>query len=202
MPHGYTAVMVLTHDCHMDKEANQEYRRLRALKPPVTKAEAIAAAEADPDLDRFLVVAPIVLARHLRADEASLMRGEVLGYFPVEASPDHGIAGGVVDLTYVTTIDRHLLRQRPASLTDEARGRLRLALARLYSFRTPEVGFAVEAAVGQRVRSVSRVPDSPLEIDIELEDESTVRLVLQPAEVAPSRPSRRAPQPARTTGER
>ena len=135
-PLGYTAVMVITHDCQMDKAAE---------------------AENHPELDRFVTVAPSVPVSWLRTDNDKLLSGEVTGYYPVLTWPERGIAGGVADLTFPSTIDRKLLIQRMASLTDQARDRLRLSLARLYACRSPEVGFEVEAAIGRRILDARRV---------------------------------------------
>lgn len=96
-----------------------------------------AEAENHPELDQFVTVAPIVPVSWLRTDNDKLLSGEVTGYFPVLTWPERGIVGGVADLTFPSTVDRKLLIHRMASLTDQARGRLRLALARLYAFRSP-----------------------------------------------------------------
>jgi hypothetical protein len=191
---GYTAVMVTTHDCQMDKEAQALYARLRRQRPPLAKTEAVARAEEDPELDRFVTVVPLVPVDWLRTGEQHLLSGDTTGYFPVPAWVERGIIGGVADLTCPTTIDRHLLIRRMASLTDDARGRLRLALARLSAFRSPEIGFEIEAAVGRRIIGVHRVGHSPLEIVLELETGSDVRLILQPEPPRPKRPARRAPR--------
>jgi hypothetical protein len=191
---GYTAVMVVTHDCQMDKEAQALYARLRRQRPPLAKAAAVTLAETDPELDRFVTVVPLVPVDWLRTSEMHLLSGDTTGYFPVPAWAERGIIGGVADLTCPTTIDRHLLIRRMASLTDDSRGRLRLALARLFAFRSPEIGFEIEAAIGRRIIGVSHVDHSPLEIVLELENGGEVRLVLQPESPRPKRPAHRAPQ--------
>jgi hypothetical protein len=190
---GFTSVMVITHDCQMDKEANARFAQLRRTKPPTPKAQAVQQAEDDPELDRFVTVVPLVPPGRIRTDNLKLMSGETTGYFPLPAAPEFGIVECVADLTCATTIDRDLLISRAASITDEARGQLRLALARLYAFRSPEVGFEVEAAVGKRILGFRRVPDSPLEIVLNVQGGQEVRLILQPEEPAKGRPSRRAP---------
>ena len=85
---GYTAVMVVTHDCQMDKEA------------------AVTLAENDPELDRFVTVVPLVPVDWLRTSEMHLLSGDTTGYFPVPAWAERGTIGGVADLTCPTTIDR------------------------------------------------------------------------------------------------
>ncbi|MEX2291985.1 MAG: hypothetical protein WD794_16865 [Mycobacteriales bacterium] len=191
---GFTPVMVITHDCQMDKEANVRYAQLRRSKPPTPKAEAVRQAEEDPELDRFVAVVPLVPPRRIRTDNLKLMSGETTGYFPLPGASEFGIAESVADLSCPTSIDRDLLVSRVASLTDEARGQLRLSLARLYAFRSPEVGFQVEDAVGKRILGFRKVPDSPLEIILDVQGGQEVRLVLQPEEPAKGRPARRAPR--------
>lgn len=185
--------MVTTHDCQMDKEANAAYARLRRQKPPVPKADAIAAAEADPDVDRYLTVVPLVGLDRVRTDDDRPRSGETMGYFPLEASPERGIAECVADLTCPATIDRMLLLSRLASLEDTTRGRLRLALARLYTFRSPQIAYEVEQLVGKRIIAAEKNPTSPMELILTTHDGEQVRLVLQPQSPTKGRPSRRAP---------
>lgn len=80
----------------------------------------------------FVVVAPIVPVDRVRGDAAALSRGEVLGCFPVEPNQHLGIEGGVVDLTQLSTVDRMLVVGRLASMDDDHRELLRLALARVF----------------------------------------------------------------------
>lgn len=86
----------------------------------------------------------------------------------------------VADLAHVATIDRILLEDRVASLSEDARGRLRLAVARLYASRTSEIGFEIEQAVGQKIMSIHRNPFSYPEVVFDLPDGSEMRLILKP----------------------
>lgn len=65
-------MMVISHDCQMDKEMNSLYQKLRNEKPKLAKvkAEAIRKAEADPNLDSFITVVPILLMSEFHTDAA------------------------------------------------------------------------------------------------------------------------------------
>jgi len=192
---GYGPVMVISHDCQMDKEMNSLYQKLRNGKPKLSKAEAIRKAEEDPNLDRFITVVPILLMSEFHTDAVQIKSGETIGCFYVPPLPSGEIAqDSVADLAYAATIDRNLLEDRVASLSNDARGRLRLALARLYALRTPEIGFEIEQAVGQKITGIHRDPSSPAEVVFDLQDGSEMRLILKPEAPRPSRPSARAPK--------
>ncbi|MEK6648483.1 MAG: hypothetical protein AABY37_04120 [Actinomycetota bacterium] len=190
---GYTAVMVISHDCQLDKETNARYHKLRKEDSRLSMKEAIKLAEADPELDRFVTVVPIVSISQLRADGDQIKSGDILGYFPVPELKSAGILESGADLNFPSMIDRNLLVDRAASLSDIARGRLRLALARFYAFRTPEIGLEIEAAVGKRITGLRRVPNSPLEIILEVQGGDEFRLILQPENPKKSRPAVRGP---------
>jgi hypothetical protein len=68
-------------------------------------------------------------------------RGDVVGMFAVPDHPDRGIVAGVADLTWVSTVDRHTVVARLASIGARSRGEFRLALARTAALRTRELGF-------------------------------------------------------------
>ena len=185
--------MVISHDCQLDKETNARYHKLRKEDSRLSMKEAIKLAEADPELDRFVTVVQIVSISQLRADGDQIKSGDILGYFPVPELKSAGILESGADLNFPSMIDRNLLVDRAASLSDIARGRLRLALARFYAFRTPEIGLEVEAAVGKRITGLRRVPNSPLEIILEVQGGDEFRLILQPENPKKSRPAVRGP---------
>ena len=141
-----------------------------------------------------MTVVPLLALDRVRTEGERLMSGATIGYFPLEADADRGITDCVADLTFPATIDRNLLVSRTASLTDDARAQLRLALARLYAFRSPEIGFEVESLLGKRVIGLDRDPASPLELLLTTHDGDQLRLVLQPQPPQTGRPSRRAPR--------
>lgn len=185
---GYAPAIVVTHDCHLDKELLERYHELR--RTGLRKAEALRVAEADPDLDRFLVVAPIIPQAALKATPDAISRQQVIGLFGIPALQAANLPASAADLTLRTTIDRHSIVARLAVLTDEARTALRYALARPDALRTPAIGFELENAVGKRIRGVRPVSDNPLLVELELSDGSLLRLVHQPALVDQLGPSR------------
>ncbi len=190
---GFAPAMLLTHDCHLDKEMLDRYHDLRSAGMP--KAQAQAAAEADPDLDRFVVVAPLLPLPAFRAAPEAISSQRVIGLFGVPALPGTAPASAA-DLTFRVTIDRNSIVTRVAVLGEDARTALRYALARVDALRTPVVGFQLEAAVGKRIRAVRRVEDNPLLVELELSDGSVLRLVQQPPPVAQTGP-RRSTAPGR-----
>jgi len=183
---GWGPVIVVSHDCQLDKEFNRRYRKLRA--EGMSKRDATAAAEDDPNLDRWVMVAPILDLGSIAdgpADEqlaAAAGRGEVVGLFPVPGHPDRGIAAGVADLTWVSTIDRRTVVARLASIGARARGEFRLALARTAALRTPELGFVLEDIVGDRIEAAEQVDGSTLTVELTLRKNGTIRLLAQPGE--------------------
>ena len=194
---GYAPAMLLTHDRHLDREMLERYRELRSTG--ASKARAQAAAEADPDLDRFVVVAPLIRVTSFRAAADAIASQRVIGVFGVPAMPGSAEAAAV-DLTFRATIDRASIALRLAVLGEDARTALRYALARADALQTPVVGFELEAAIGLRIRSVRQVSDNPLLVEIEISDGSALRLVLQPAPV--DQAGLRRPSAPRTKPER
>jgi hypothetical protein len=187
---GYGWAMVVTHDCHLDREFNERVKTLRRTEK-LKLREAEEAAEADPDLDRFINVCPLIPAAAYRADWDTLARGEPIGTFPVPALPARGVDDLVVDLTYRATIDRHTVVARAAALSEQTRTWLRFSLARTDVFRTPQIGFELEQAVGKRITAITAHSSNPLMVGLELSDGSTLELAHQPAEVGQGGTSRK-----------
>ncbi len=183
---GVTPAMVVSHDCQLDKEFLARYGRLRDAGH--SKEEASRLAEADPNCDRFLTVAPLMPIDAVRPDPASIRRGEAIGYFAVPAH--HPLQESVVDLGYRTTIDRDAIYHRFAVLSEEARTALRFALAREAALRTPAIGFELEQAVGSRVVGVRRSERDPTLVVLELSDGEQLELVMQPAATGTAGPAR------------
>lgn len=153
--------MVVSHDCHLDKELHLAARALRAVAATLTEADAYSRAEADGTLDRHVIVSPLI---HL--DDLPLTRdpntrgllraGRIIGYLPVPASAGLALPETVADLSHRSTVDRLTLSRRLTSLTDAARLQLRYALARMDSLRTPDIGAELEAALDRRITGVDR----------------------------------------------
>ncbi len=153
---GRALTMVLSHDCHLDKEINIAARALMKKDSKLNEAAAFEIAEDDHELDRYVIVSPIVDVDQLLAGRdqnslSELIAGRIIGYFPLPDSPSRNLEKVIVDLSYRATVDRLTLVDRLCSLSDPARLQLRYALARMDSLRTPDVGGDLLAAVGQRI---------------------------------------------------
>ena len=182
---GRAAVMVVSHDCHIDKEVNIRARELMR-EHKLSEDEAYARAEDDDSLDRHVVVAPVIRVDDLVAPEdkdgrGQLLSGRRIGYLPLPTRPEFGINDLVVDLGYRCTVDRLTLTQRLVSLSDDARVQLRYALARMDSLRTPDIGVELEKAVGQKVIGVDRPMGKRMTIVLHLSDGSDLELLPRPA---------------------
>lgn len=152
------------------------------------KAEELA--EQDPTLDRFLTVSPILPLETFSAQATNIPGGNVVGLFHVPADPATDWSDHVVDLTYRATVDRLFIDDRRWILTEEARRRLRLALARTDTFRSSEIGFQLEEVLNKRVRDVRQDPNEPIGVEIEMWDGSVVKLIQQPTEPSDNGPAR------------
>lgn len=186
---GPALVMVTSHDCHFDKEWNR--RRSQLIRQGVPPAEAERLASEDTSLDRTFTASPLVRPEELDVDRGNLLAGKVLGYLPVQASPDGLVPEAVVDLTYRVTLDR-LDVVRVASISAAARAQLRYALTRLDSLRAVTVGFEIEAVVGKHIEAVTFPASNPLLVRLELDDGSTIELLQQPTDPGEG-PARAAP---------
>jgi hypothetical protein len=178
---GPALVMITSHDCHMDKDWNRRVREL--VKGGMQQDEAERQAELDDTLDRTFQASPLVRAEDLPYEQGNLLAGKVVGYLPVPPASNGLVPEAVADLTYRVTLDRLDVR-RVASTSTAARQQLRYALARLDSLRAPEVGFRLEAMVGQRIASADFPSKNPLEVHFLLEDGTIIELLQKPGEPA------------------
>ena len=175
---GIGLAMVVTHDCQLDKEWNQQ--RCDALeRGGMETDEAERDASADTTLDRALVVSPLVDPAELRGGHGNLLAGKVIGYLPVPPHPEQLVTECVVDLTYQCTIDR-LDVVKVASVSEAARKQLRYALIQLDALRTADLGFEVEAVVGRTIEKVEVSARDPLTVRIQLDDGNVIQLLQQP----------------------
>lgn len=156
---GRALVMVLSHDCQLDREINVAERALLRENKNLSEDDAYAMAENNDELDRFAIVSPLVDVDLLPSARnknslADLLAGRMVGYLPLPDEPFLNLTGVVVDLSYRATVDRLTLTQRLTSITDPARLQLRYALARMDSLRTPELISDIREAVGQKIIDV------------------------------------------------
>jgi hypothetical protein len=191
---GWGYAMIVSHDCHLDKEFNKLVGRLRT-EERLSMNEAEERAEGDPTLDRFFTVSPVLPLDAFPAQATNIPSGQVIGLFHLPSDATTGWADHVVDLSYRATIDRFFVEERRCVLTEEARRRLRLSLARTETFRSSEVGFQLEAVFHKRIRDVRQDPDEPIGVEIEMWDGDVIKLIQQPAEPSDNGPARsQAPQ--------
>jgi hypothetical protein len=174
---GIALAMVVTHDCQLDKDWNRRVREL--MKKGVSVEEAERRATTDPELDRTLIVSPLIDPDDLPGDRGNLRAGRVIGYLPVPTHPEGLVEECVVDLTYQCTIDRQDV-VKVASTSEAARKRLRYALIQLDALRTADLGFEIEAAVGRTIKKVEVPKNDPLTVRIELDDGNVMQLLHQP----------------------
>jgi hypothetical protein len=154
----WSPVMVLSHPCDMEKEFN---RRVRELETGgMLLDEAIRAASADPNLDRLVVVAPVLpYAEIPEVDHQGVGEGRRIGFFPV---PTHEVLEEetFVPLSRACTVDRMLLikHQQIASLTPLAVGVLRYKLSECFTARDLSIVAELQSMVGEVIDDVIILP--------------------------------------------
>ena len=193
---GRAIIMVLSHDCQLDKEINIAARELMKKDSNLSEDEAFAQAEKNDELDRFVVVSPIVDADLLLAarDENSLsdiQLGRTVGYYPLPNESSFSLQGVVVDLSYRTTVDRLTLTDRLVSLSDPARLQLRYALARMDSLRTPDLSSDLTGAVGQKIVDIQLPKKGRQTIKLILDNGKSIEVLPKPGNTSQDGPSRR-----------
>jgi len=150
-------VIVISHDCEIDKEFNEYVDAL--MKTGVSEDDAISQATARDDLDRFILVSPLLpYAPEVVAEERweSIRSAQKIGYFPIPAIPGFGEAEYLLHLSRISTVERRLLvpRYKAASLGDDARALLRFKLAEALASRNLSLVSKREAAIGRRLEDV------------------------------------------------
>lgn len=158
----WTPVMVLSHDCELDKEFNEHVDRFLAEHPTVTEADAIGRFSARADLDRHVLVAPLQPYDEVVAPawkHESIRQAGRIGYVPVPPIPEYDGAEFFVHLSRVSTVGRELLalRYKVASLTEAARSLLRFKVAETLASRNLTLVCKLEAAVGRTITDVRTV---------------------------------------------
>lgn len=184
---GPALVMVTSHDCHFDKDWNEVRRRL--INQGVAEDEATRRVNDDQTLDRAFTASPLIPPGDVPRNIDAVLGGIVIGYLPVPAYRDV-IPEAVVDLSYRVTLDRSDI-VRVASISGEARAQLRYAMARLEILRTVIPQAQVERAVGMRITNVAFA--GPFAVRMQLEDGSSMELILPPTEAEDAGPAREAP---------
>jgi hypothetical protein len=183
-----TPVLVLSHDCQLEKDFNERMRELMAGGMDVEEAQGVASS--DPTLDPLAVVAALQPYEAFPAyRHAGIRSGDRIGYFPVDRLPQDG-GDYAVDLGRLTTISVQLLPQtgKIASLASTSVAELRYKLAEAYSIRDLSVLLELEGMVGQTIQRVEALP----------RNKKKTSLVLHLANQRGDRPSRDPQTPGGT----
>lgn len=186
--------MVLPHPCAMEKEWNERVAELEARGIP--EAAAISAATADSSLDRYLAIAPILAYDNMPPRKATtIAQGNRLGAFPV--CPDAGVPAAYVDLNRISTVEYTAARpgMRIKALSDLAAAHLQHALALFFAFRAQSKLGDVEAAVGEKIVTVTCTRNANrLNVGMILGNGSTLTLTGDRRPDVPAGPERAARQ--------
>lgn len=177
----WAPVLVLSHDCEIDKEFNEQVDAL--VREGVPEAAAMAQAGGDPELDRYILVSPLLPydEQELAAARWDAVRaGKKIGYFPLPPIPAYEDAEFFVHLSRICTVERRLLspEYKAASLAEQARSLLRFKIAEALSSRNISVVSKLEAAIGQRITDVRtmKVKRQDATVMLVLEDGSEVQV--------------------------
>jgi hypothetical protein len=184
----FSPVLVLSHDCDLEKEFNERVREL--LEVGRTEAQAVAEAESDPTLDSFAVVAPLLPYSALPLErQAGVMNGQRIGCFPLDALPRDG-GDYFVDLGQPCTVSVLLLPQsgKVASLARESVFELRYKLSEAYAIRDLAVLQELERLTGRTITRAVALPKSGKKtaLQLYLDDGDVVHLeIRKPREALP-----------------
>lgn len=137
---SWTPVMVLSHDCEIDKQFNEEIDRFLRNNPGSDENEVVADMSGRGDLDRHILVSPLLPYEEAFAPawkHDSIAQGGRIGYFPVPAVPHYSEEGFFVHLAQVSTVERRLLAPgyKVASLSESARALIRFKIAEALASR-------------------------------------------------------------------
>jgi hypothetical protein len=178
---SWTPVLVISHDCEIDKEFNEYVDALVRQGVPADEAEDRASGL--PELDRYVLVAPLLPyeEQELAPDRWDAVRsGRKIGYFPLAPMPAYEDDEFFVHLSRISTIERRLLSSsnKVASVTDAARGLLRFKLAEVLSSRNLSVVSKLEKAIGRRITDVRtlKVKRQDATVALVLDDGSEIQV--------------------------
>jgi hypothetical protein len=131
----WSPVLVLSHDCELEKDFNERVREL--VHAGMDEDTAVQVASGDPTLDPFAVVAPLLSYGAFPAHHhAGIRSGQRIGCLPIDALPGDG-GDYAVDLFRPCTLSVELLPQaaKVASLALESVCELRFKLSEAYASR-------------------------------------------------------------------
>lgn len=151
-------VLVLSHDCELEKEFNERVAEL--MSGGAAEEVAVEIASDDPALDPCAVVAPLLpYSAFPEARHAGIRSGQRIGCLPVDALPGDG-GDYAVDLFRPCTIAVNLLPQvaKVASLAEPSVCELRFKINEAYAARDLSVLVELEALVGHPIIAVEALP--------------------------------------------
>lgn len=184
----FSPVLVVSHDCELEKDFNERVREL--IDAGRSEAEAVAQAEADPTLDPYVVVAPIVpYASVPERRHGGIRNGQRIGYLPLDRLPGDG-GDYLVDLGRLCTVSVELLPQRAkvASLDTDSVYELRYKLSEAYAIRDLAVLQELERLTGRTIIRAVALPKSSKKasLQLHLDDGEIVHLEIRtPREALP-----------------
>lgn len=164
----FSPVLVLSHDCELEKDFNERIRAL--LAEGRAEDDALAEAEGDPSLDPFAVVAPLRPFSDLPAQRREgVLHGQRIGYFPLLKLPRDG-GDYFVDLGQACTVSVRLLPQagKVASLDRHAVFELRYKLTEAYAIRDLAVLHELERLTGRTIVRATALPKSGKKTSLQL----------------------------------
>lgn len=184
----WSPAMVLSHNCEIDKDFNEEVDRLVA-EEGLDEEEAERQASRDWDLDRYIVVAPLLSYGEIAAHKhAGIRSGQRIGYFPLPPIPGFGAAEFAVHLSRVATVERRLLRTglKVASLAPDSVKRLQYKIAEVFASRRLTLLSEIEAAVGREIVEVRPLKESRKKVTVALRLDDGTDLQMETKSAAPS----------------
>lgn len=184
----FSPVLVVSHDCELEKEFNERVREL--LAEGRSEADAVAEAEGDRTLDPYAVVAPVLpYASVPERRHAGIRSGQRIGYFPLDRLPGDG-GDYIVDLGRLCTVSVELLphRAKVASLSPESVYELRYKLSEAYAIRDLAVLRELEQLTGRTIVRAVALPKTAknTSLQLHLDDGDIVHLeIRKPREALP-----------------
>lgn len=177
--------MVLSHDCEIDKDFNEEVERLVA-EQEVAEQEAMRQVSRDRALDRYITVAPLLSYGEIAGHKhAGIRSGQRIGYLPLPAIPRFGPADFAIHLSRTATVERHLLRAglKIASLAADSVKRLQYKIAEVFASRRLALLSQIESAVGHEIIEVRALKESRKKVTVALmlDDGTDLHVETKPA---------------------
>jgi hypothetical protein len=177
----WAPVLVVSHDCEIDKEFNEQVDVL--VRGGMAEEEAERRASGMPDLDRYVLVSPLLAydERELAPERWDAVRtGQKIGYFPLPSMPMFEDAEFFIHLSRICTVERRLLspEYKVASLAEPARALLRFKLAEALSSRNLSVVSKLEAAIGRQIVDVRtlKIKRQDATVSLVMDDGSEVQV--------------------------